>query len=267
MRAYSRAPTLAAVDNRDSFGLDAGAYLRHRPRYPAALYDYLASLAPAREAALDCATGNGQAAVGLAAWFRRVAAFDSSSAQIAVALSAPNVEYRVGVAEKLPFPDWKFDLITAAQAAHWFDLPTFYAEIAKVARPGAVLAIWGYSYCRVEPAIDRIVESTLLEPIEPYWADGNKVIVERYRRIEFPFEERPWPGFVSPCNWSRDDYAAYLRTLSAVRKFALEQGRDPVANLVAALDGLWPASDVKRVEFDLVGRVGRVDRGARTKTL
>lgn len=246
------------MENRDSFGLDASGYLRFRPTYPQALFDYLASLTAEQEAALDCATGNGQAAVDLAARFARVAAFDASESQIAAAIRRPNIEYRVGTAEALPFPGERFDLFTAAQAAHWFDLPRFYDQVRAAAKPGAILAIWGYSYCRIDETVDDVVRRALLDPIQPYWAEGNKVILYRYRSIDFPFEEIPWPGFRSLHRWTRDGYMQYLRTWSAVKKFALEQGFDPVGRLEHELERVWPATEARDVGFDLVGRVGRV---------
>lgn len=67
---------------KDHFSGHAGSYARYRPDYPGELFDYLATLTPRREMALDCATGNGQAAIGLARHFERVIATDGSIAQL-----------------------------------------------------------------------------------------------------------------------------------------------------------------------------------------
>ena len=48
---------------QDHFSKQASLYARYRPQYPAALFEYLASVAPEREAAWDCGTGNGQCLV------------------------------------------------------------------------------------------------------------------------------------------------------------------------------------------------------------
>lgn len=245
------------MENRDSFGLDAAAYRRFRPRYPAELFRFLAGIAPDREYALDCGTGNGQAAVDLAEHFENVAATDFSAAQIADALPHPRVTYTVAPAEDLPFADGTFSLVTAAQAAHWFDLPAFYAEVDRVGKPGCIVAIWGYSYCRVSADIDRIVETILLRPIEPFWAEGNKVISQKYQSIGFPFEELDWPSVSSGNEWTRYGYMQYLRTWSAVKKYVEHNGTDPVAELDRALDAIWPEHDARAVTFDFVGRVGR----------
>lgn len=250
------------MENRLSFGLDAAGYRRFRPRYPAALYRFLAALAPDRSSALDCATGNGQAAVDLAAWFDAVDACDASAAQIAAAEPHDRVRYRVAASEDLPYGAGMFSLIAAAQGAHWFDLPAFFGEVRRVARPDAVLAIWGYSYCRVDDATDAAVERRLLTPIEPFWAAGNAVIRDHYRQIEFPFDEIAWPGFNSAETWSRAEYMSYLGTWSAVRKYREHNGEDPLAVLDQELAPDWPDGAVRPVTFEFVGRVGRIHADA-----
>lgn len=246
------------IENKDTFGAAAGAYRAFRPTYPTALFAYLASLCAQRKWALDCATGNGQAAVDLARHFDRVAAFDSSPGQIAAAAPHPRVEYRLGSAEALPFPECRFDLVTAAQAAHWFDLPKFYAGLRAIMAPGAVVAIWGYSYCRIDAEIDAIVAEQLLPRIEPYWAEGNRVILERYRTIEFPFAEITWPEFTATHAWTRAGYLSYLGTWSSYRRYVAVHGLDPMPTLDRALAHLWNDAETKPVIFDLVGRVGRI---------
>jgi hypothetical protein len=218
----------------------------------------LASLCARHDWALDCATGNGQAAVDLARYFDHVAAFDSSPEQIAAALPHPRVAYRVGTAEALPFRESRFDLVTTAQGAHWFDLAKFYAGLRAVTAPGTVIAIWGYSYCRIDAEIDQIVAERLRPLIEPYWAHGNRVILERYRTIEFPFAEVAWPGFTATQRWTRGAFLDYMRTWSSYRRYVAVTGADPMPALDRALAGLWPDAEAKPVIFDLVGRVGRI---------
>lgn len=246
------------MKNKDSFGLAPTEYLRFRPRYPRALFEYLAGLCERRERALDAATGNGQAAVGLAEFFEKVEAFDSSAEQIAAAIDHPKVRYRVGAAERLPYEPDSIDLVAVAQGAHWFDLPAFYSELERVARRRAVVAIWGYSYCEITPGIDALVARELLEPIEPYWAEGNRVILDRYRSIPFPYEEISPPPFVMRHDWTRNTFFGYLGTWSAYKRYRLEHERDPLARLGTLLDPLWAEDEPKPVAFELVMRVGRV---------
>jgi SAM-dependent methyltransferase len=251
-------PRTVTVENRTSFGSAPDEYRKYRPQYPRELFAYLAGLCDAREAALDCATGNGQAAIGLADDFAEVDAFDASREQVAAAIEHPGVKYRVASAEDLPYPKNRFDLVTIAQGAHWFDLPEFYAEVLKVAKRNAIIAIWGYSYCIVTPDIDAIVARELLAPIGSYWAQGNRVIMERYRNIEFPFAEIEPPTFVMTHDWDRETFMGYLRTWSAYKRYVLEHERDPVEMLAHALRPLWADGEVKPVGFELVMRIGRI---------
>lgn len=142
----------------DHFSEHAEDYARFRPTYPDSLYKFLGETVTARALAWDCATGNGQAAVGLAAHFERVIATDASRPQIAQALAHPRVEYRVAEATQSGLADASVDLVTIAQALHWFDTPTFYAEVRRVLTPAGVCAAWGYGLMRIAPAIDAVVD-------------------------------------------------------------------------------------------------------------
>jgi ubiquinone/menaquinone biosynthesis C-methylase UbiE len=117
------------MDARDTFGEKSEDYARLRPRYPAALLRWLAGQCQGHQAAWDCATGNGQAAVGLAPFFGVVHATDRSPAQIAQAMAAPNVIFSVQAAEQTSLPDHAVDLVTTAQALHWFHYPSFWPEV------------------------------------------------------------------------------------------------------------------------------------------
>jgi SAM-dependent methyltransferase len=244
------------MENREVFGLAPTQYRAFRPGYPAELFEYLASLCPSPVRALDCATGNGQAAVGLAERFERVAAFDASAAQIESAIPHERVEYRVGPAESPPF-DECFDLVTIAQAAHWFDLPAFYDALTPTTHEATIVAVGGYTYSTVEPRVDACVAEVLAPRLDPYWAEGNRMVLERYSTIPFPFRELDWPRFVSRCVWTLDAYMSYLRTWSAVKLFERAHGHDPVAELQAVLAEFWKPGEMKPIEFELVGRVGR----------
>src|SRR5689334_24821176 len=112
----------------DHFSSVANRYADFRPHYPAALFDYLATLVPQNSTVWDCACGNGQASHDLATRFAKVIATDASKEQIASAKPNPKVEFRVALAEQSGLPDHSAELITIAQAIHWFDFDKFYAE-------------------------------------------------------------------------------------------------------------------------------------------
>src|SRR5438128_9881923 len=82
-RLMMRALDAERMKFKDHFSKQAAGYAKFRPHYPQRLFAYLGSIAPSRQLAWDCGTGNGQAAVGLASLFDRVIATDASAKQIA----------------------------------------------------------------------------------------------------------------------------------------------------------------------------------------
>jgi ubiquinone/menaquinone biosynthesis C-methylase UbiE len=178
---------------RDHFSNQAGVYARFRPGYPEALFDYLASLAPSRALAWDCGTGSGQVALSLAGRFERVIATDASQAQIEHADRLPGIEFRVEQAESTSIVSHTIDLITVGVAVHWFDFDPFYAEVRRVAKPGAVIAVWTYHYPAITPEIDAIVEQMNRELLSGYWPERIHYLEEHYATLPFPFEPLPAP--------------------------------------------------------------------------
>ncbi|MGD2167810.1 MAG: class I SAM-dependent methyltransferase [Gammaproteobacteria bacterium] len=247
------------MENRTSFGLDAGAYRTFRPTYPDSLYAWLAGACERHDAALDCATGNGQAARALAEYFDRVVATDTDAAQIRSAEAHERIEYVVVAAEALPPGLGTFDLVTVAQGAHWFDLEAFYSRLRPLLAPAAVVAIWGYSHGRVNAAIDAVLEECLVRAVDPFWAQGNRIIMDHYRTIAFPWDEIAAPSFVIEERWSRAAFFGFVRTWSAYKRLLAAGQPDPLGILAERLDaaGLWPGEAVRDVRFDLHMRVGR----------
>jgi SAM-dependent methyltransferase len=241
---------------QDHFSARAELYARARPTYPPALFADLAALAPDTRWAWDCGTGNGQAAVGLATCFESVMATDPSAAQLALAEPHPRVEYRVASEAGSGLPPDSVDLVTAAQAAHWFDQARFHAEVRRVLRPGGVLAIWCYGLCEVAPGIDRAVSRFYRETVGPYWPAGRAHVEAGYRSLSFPFEEAPFPVHAMERQWSLEEFGAYLGSWSAVERFQRANGMDPVGPLLTGLEAEW-GSTPRRVRWSLTGRLGR----------
>jgi ubiquinone/menaquinone biosynthesis C-methylase UbiE len=119
---------IQSVTFKDHFSRQAADYAKFRPSYPKELFDYLGSIAPGRQLAWDCGTGNGQAAIGLASVFDGVIATDASEKQITNAEPHERVDYRVAPAESSGINSATIDLIMVAQALHWFDLDRFYRK-------------------------------------------------------------------------------------------------------------------------------------------
>jgi len=243
----------------DHFSGHAEDYARFRPTYPAALYAFLAGAVEARGLAWDCATGSGQAAVGLAAYFARVIATDASGPQIAHATIHPRVEYRVAEATASGLPAVSVDLVAVAQALHWFDTPAFYAEVRRVARPGAVCAAWGYGLMRVTPAVDAVVEHFYRDVVGPYWPPERAHLDAGYRTLAFPFPEFPAPSLAMEATWPLADLLGYLATWSAAKRYAKTVGADPIERVGADLTRAWgPAHAPRAIAWPLYLRVGRV---------
>ena len=106
---------------KDLFSQQAAEYAKYRPNYPQNLYDFIFKHVKSFGSAWDCGTGNGQAAAALAKKFKHVVATDLSENQIRHADLKPNITYIVCRAEKTAFQNQSFDLVTVAQALHWFD--------------------------------------------------------------------------------------------------------------------------------------------------
>jgi SAM-dependent methyltransferase len=248
-----------AVSFKDHFSTVSAAYAAFRPRYPAALFAYLAREAPARDTAWDAGTGSGQAAVSLAEHFGQVIATDASAEQIAHAASHPTVTYRVAAAEASGLPDSSVDLVTAAQAVHWFDRPRFWAEARRVLRPNGLIAVWTYVLVQIAPEIDAELNRFYDETVGPFWPPERRLTEQRYRTIDFPFTELRTPDFVIEQKISLDDLAGYVRTWSATRGFVKAHGHDPVDQLVAALVPLWgdPRTE-RRACWPIAMRAGRI---------
>jgi len=247
------------MNNIQTFSSGSEQYAKHRPQYPAELFSYLNELANGRDRAWDCATGNGQAAVGCAKYFSQVEATDISAEQIQHGIAHPNVKYSVCPAEHTPFADDSFDLITVATAVHWFDQKNFFYEVERVLKPKGILAVWGYSFLEVEPEVDDMILKFLLEPIQSFWAEGNRQIMGGYRDLALPFDEiRNPPTFAMQIEWTQQQLLAYVRTWSAVKRYITELGNDPVIELETQLKTIWlEPTKTKLVHMPLVFKASR----------
>jgi len=242
---------------KDHFSAHATSYAAARPDYPPELFAWLAGQAPAHGLAWDCATGNGQAARALAGHFKQVIATDASAEQIARAVPQPGIEYRVAAAESPGLDPQSADLVTVAQAVHWFDRPRFYEAARRILRPGGLIAVWSYGLFAIDPALDGIVNRFFDGVIGPYWPPERKLVDAHYATLNFPFEEIKPPAFVMERDWTREQVLAYLRTWSAVQRYRHDEGRDPVSLMAGAFTHQWGDSMQRRVRWPLYLRAGR----------
>ncbi|MCC6706311.1 MAG: class I SAM-dependent methyltransferase [Gammaproteobacteria bacterium] len=235
----------------------AVAYGEFRPDYPHALFEHLAALAPGQELAWDCATGNGQAALPLCTRFRRVLASDASAAQLAEARRADNLALCVAGAERVPLADGSVDLVTVAQALHWFRLGEFFDEARRVLRQRGVLAVWTYHLFSVTPDIDALLRHFNREVVGPYWPPQRRMVEQAYADIEFPFAELDTRMFPMAVEWSVEHLLAYVATWSAVARYRQLRDADPMPDFARDVRAAWGDAARREVRFPLTVKTMR----------
>lgn len=223
----------------DHFSRQASTYRQFRPTYPASFLGAVAGLAPSGEWLWDVGTGNGQAAVGLASRFRRVIASDLSIRQLAEADPHPAVQYVLGTAEHGPLATGQVDLVTVAQALHWFDFEAFWVEVRRVLRPGGAVVAWSYERAAISAEIDPVFRRFHDETVGRYWPARREHVRAGYRDIPFPFERIPAPADALTASWDLDHLLGYVASWSAVDRYRRATGTDPMPALDRQLSEPW----------------------------
>jgi SAM-dependent methyltransferase len=246
------------IDFKDHFSRLAANYASFRPRYPAALFDFLAQSCRQRDCAWDCACGSGQATMDLAARFAVVIATDASAAQVAAARPHSNVRYRVASAEASGLDSSSVDIVTVAQALHWFELAAFYAEVERVLRPAGVLAVWTYNVAHVAGAsIERLLQEFYWDTLQSYWPAERELVESGYRTLTLPYPEMTAPAFAMQAQWSLQQLIGYVRSWSATARYVERNGADPAVLLEKALLPEWGDPDLLRcISWPLSLRLG-----------
>ena len=241
---------------KDYFSSNSSEYARYRPTYPVELFNFLKQLSVEKTRAWDCGTGNGQVATALAKFFQEVKATDISKDQLAQADQKSNILYSLQPAEKTNFPDSFFELVTVAQAIHWFDFEAFYKEVKRVLKPGGYLAVIGYELFRTNPETNRIIDHLYENLVGPYWYPERKYLEEKYASIPFPFEELQTPEFSKRETWSIEKLLGYLNTWSSVKNYERQKGENPVELVRKQLEKSFGARG--EVEIPTLFRLGRI---------
>ena len=237
---------MTATDAAATFATASAGYAADRPLYPAALFEWIAGQCERREAAWDCGTGTGQAALGLSPWFARVEATDIAAGQVGQGFAAPNVRYSAQPAERTDYADGAFDAVTVAQALHWFDFGSFWSEVRRVARRGGFFCAFGYSWWQRTPELEPL-HARCLDPLlallEPYWASNNGILWRGYRSAEiaFPFERIEAPPFAIELDWTAERILAFVRTWSAWKRAMADPAK---------------AEAIRRIEDEALARFG-----------
>jgi SAM-dependent methyltransferase len=244
---------------KDKFSNQATAYAQFRPTYPDELYAFILQGIENKQLAWDCATGNGQAARVLAQYFEQVYATDISAPQLAKAVHLPNIQYSQQAAEQADFAPCSFDLITVAQAVHWFDFDAFYAAVRRVAKPQATIAIWGYGTLSLaNEELDKRFKHFYHQVIGRYWDAERRHIDALYETVAFPFEAVQTWSHTTPLTWHRATFEGYLNSWSGVQNFIHMEGYNPVDKLMTEMAPFWSEQEQAVLYLPFFAKKGRV---------
>lgn len=245
---------------KDRFSHHSSEYRTYRPFYPEALFKHLAALAPARQTAWDCATGNGQSAAYLAKFFKQVYASDASAEQITHAIRKPNILYTTSPANATALPDHSVDLVTVAQAIHWFDEESFYREVRRTLKKEGIIAAWAYHLPVIAPEIDRIIQRLYSDILGTFWEKEISHIVSGYRSLSFPFRRLSSPAFTMKTNWSFHQLKGYLQTWSALEPYRKKYGINPVDLIIPDLLAAWENTSLsKQATWPIILMIGAAE--------
>lgn len=243
---------------KDHFSGHASGYAAARPRYPKALFEWIASQCKIRSLVWDAGCGNGQASIALAEYFDEVFASDPSGTQINSATPHANIRYAVEPAEQSSLPDNAVQCVCVAQALHWFDFERFFPEVKRVLQPDGLLVVWTYEKSSVNKEVDAVFEKLYRGTLDDYWPPERKHVETCYRNIAFPFEEIPTPHFELRCDWTLSQYLAYLRSWSASQRYLKATGIDAVGLVENEMLQAWGNPDeIRTVQWPLTVRAGR----------
>lgn len=244
---------------KDNFSKQSDVYVKYRPHYPGELFSFLSSLTNEHKLAWDCGTGNGQAATGLAKFYDRIIATDPSAQQIGNCLPNEKVTYLVEKAEQSSLQTGSVDLLTIANALHWFDFESFYKEANRVLKPNGVIAAWAYALPKISPAVDEVIAHLHYQTLDAYWVHENRLVENEYKEVPFPFELIASPDFHYEKAMSCNDMTGYLNTWSATHRFIAKNQFNPVERMEIDLQRAWgDPMEEKKVRWKLIMKIGRV---------
>lgn len=242
----------------DNFSKQADTYQKFRPSYPLELFEFLSKQTNKHELAWDCGTGNGQSAISLSTYYSSVYATDPSEKQIENAPTNEKINYKVERAEKTNLSNETVDLITVAQAVHWFDFDKFYAEVKRVLKPNGVIAVWAYGLPTINHEVDKIIRHFHDDIVGEFWQDENRLIDKEYTTIPFPFKEITAPNFSITKELFFHDVIGLLKTWSATQKYVDHYQKDPIAVIESELRQAWSSNQSsKTATWKLVLKFGR----------
>jgi ubiquinone/menaquinone biosynthesis C-methylase UbiE len=244
---------------KDLFSTQSNDYAKFRPSYPSELFEYLSKLSTSNKLAWDCGTGNGQAAVELAKYFTEVIATDPSQKQLDQAIKLPNIHYHQATAENFNLDhSKKIDLVTVAQAFHWFNHAEFAKVISKTVRPQGHLAVWTYAISSITPEIDKAVSVLYNDRLNGYWEKERVHVEDGYKNISMPFTEITTAQFNLKAEWTLEHLIGYLSTWSALQSYIKKNGSNPLEKEFINIQKAWGDKEIRTITWPLNLRVWRI---------
>ena len=244
---------------RDLFSEQSKEYASYRPTYPPELFNYILSFVEEKKLAWDCATGNGQSAIPLSEHFQKVFASDISQMQLEQAPEKDNIEYIICPAEKTPFEDDSFNLITISQAYHWINWQAFHQEAYRVGKQNCVVAVWMYHLLHSEEeGINKLVHHFYTNITGPYWDAERKHIDDHYSNVQFDFDPLPPQQFSIKAKFTKEHLSGFFASWSATQNFIKANKYSPFMEIKHDLDKIWPQNESKTFRFPLILKLGRI---------
>ncbi len=129
------------------------------------------------------------------------------------------------------------DLISVAQAYHWFDQAAFQAEAERTLRPNGLLALISYGICEVT-GLEGMIRDFHDGPLAPWWPPERAQVIAGYPDADLPWPALPYPGDTISLSWSATDMLGYLDTWSALVQ-AARAGENPLDDFAPRLRQAW----------------------------
>ena len=185
-------------------------------------------------------------------------ATDPSAEQIAQAPAHPRISWRVAPAETSGLATASVDVVTVAQALHWFDLRRFWPEVRRVVRAGGLIVVWSYGIAFFDDAqATHRLRHFHDDVMGSYWPIERGHVEAGYESLDFPFERITPPAIGLSASWTLEQMTGYLQTWSATRRYIAANGNDPVPAFAEQLITWW-GDGQRTVHWPLTILAGRV---------
>ena len=241
---------------KDLFSQNSQLYKQARPDYPHSVIHEILKHTPEHSFAWDCGAGSGQCTPLLVPYCEQNVATDLSESQLQSAPYFENVSYQIQIAEQTIFANQSFDLISVAQAIHWFDFEKFYAEVRRTLKLNGLLAVVGYGLLEIQDQqVNTMIQALYYEKLAGCWDAERRYIDEAYQTIPFDFDEITVPKFSMTYQWTAAQLLKYLSTWSAIKNYQDQYAEHALLDLAEYLQDLEQEFEITFPVFLRLGRV------------